>query len=277
MDKEDVKTLINKSFIFVDKPINLSSHEVSSYISKLFNVKAGHAGTLDPNVSGLLIIGLGKATKMLRFLAEQPKEYVCLMKLKNDMKEEEVKKLLLSFQKEVLQMPPEKSAVAKKLRKRKVYNVKFIEKQQKLVLFNTLVEKGTYMRVLCQQMNGEMVDLRRVSYAGISEEKGVTMQKIFRAMYKYNNGDNKEILEILHTTDETFYMSNLQKIFIKETAVRNIMNGSPLYKAGVIEEKTGKLEKGYACAFCGKNLVAIMKVVNDNKKNIVATIERLNV
>ncbi len=64
-------------FLLIDKEKNISSFNTDSKIKKLFETKkVGHAGTLDPNATGLLILGVGKATKLLRFIENKNKEYI---------------------------------------------------------------------------------------------------------------------------------------------------------------------------------------------------------
>lgn len=63
-------------FLLVDKPQGWTSHDVVDEARRLFGIrKIGHAGTLDPMATGLLILGLGKAARLLRFLTDLPKEY----------------------------------------------------------------------------------------------------------------------------------------------------------------------------------------------------------
>ncbi|MCX6768809.1 MAG: RNA-guided pseudouridylation complex pseudouridine synthase subunit Cbf5, partial [Candidatus Micrarchaeota archaeon] len=65
----DVEALLNNSVAIIDKPRGPTSHEVSSWVKKLAGVsRTGHAGTLDPNVSGVLPVALGRATKLLRYI-----------------------------------------------------------------------------------------------------------------------------------------------------------------------------------------------------------------
>lgn len=60
----------------VDKPAGMTSHDVVGRIRKIFGQRAvGHAGTLDPDATGVLLVGLGRATRLLRFLAERDKTY----------------------------------------------------------------------------------------------------------------------------------------------------------------------------------------------------------
>ena len=71
-----------KGILLVHKPPNISSHGVVVRIRTLFRIKrVGHAGTLDPFATGLLILCLGEATKIAEYVADFEKEYVAVMKL----------------------------------------------------------------------------------------------------------------------------------------------------------------------------------------------------
>src|SRR5689334_1355969 len=61
--------------LLVDKPANVTSHDVVAQIRRDHGGRAGHAGTLDPFATGLLVILLGRATRLQRFLLELPKTY----------------------------------------------------------------------------------------------------------------------------------------------------------------------------------------------------------
>ena len=61
----------------VDKPAGWTSHDVVARCRKVFGQKrVGHAGTLDPGATGVLVVGLGTATRLLRFVTDLPKSYV---------------------------------------------------------------------------------------------------------------------------------------------------------------------------------------------------------
>ncbi|MCP3977087.1 MAG: tRNA pseudouridine(55) synthase TruB [bacterium] len=63
-------------FLLVDKPTGWTSHDVVAKVRGLARLKkVGHAGTLDPMATGLLVLGLGNATRLLRFVQGLPKEY----------------------------------------------------------------------------------------------------------------------------------------------------------------------------------------------------------
>ena len=64
-------------FIIVNKPKNMTSHDVCNKIRKIMKTKkVGHSGTLDPLATGVLVIGVGKATKLLNYLENHDKTYV---------------------------------------------------------------------------------------------------------------------------------------------------------------------------------------------------------
>ena len=78
--------------ININKPCGPTSHQVSAWISKIFNRKAGHSGTLDPKVIGVLPIGIGKGTVFLHLLLKFPKEYVGIMKLHKSVEKSKLEK-----------------------------------------------------------------------------------------------------------------------------------------------------------------------------------------
>jgi tRNA pseudouridine55 synthase len=63
-------------FLAVDKPGAVTSHDVVAQVRRITGIrKAGHAGTLDPMATGLVLVALGGATRLIRFLQDLPKEY----------------------------------------------------------------------------------------------------------------------------------------------------------------------------------------------------------
>jgi tRNA pseudouridine55 synthase len=69
------------SVLLFDKPAGLTSHDVVARVRRERGVKAGHAGTLDPFATGLLLILLGRATRLQRFLVGLPKTYLATARL----------------------------------------------------------------------------------------------------------------------------------------------------------------------------------------------------
>jgi tRNA pseudouridine55 synthase len=69
-------TTAPSGLVLVDKPTGITSHDAVDRVRRALGTrKVGHAGTLDPMASGLLVVGVGRATRLLRFLGELPKLY----------------------------------------------------------------------------------------------------------------------------------------------------------------------------------------------------------
>ena len=81
-NKRPIKELLEYGIVNLDKPSGPTSHQVSAYAQKALHIKkAGHSGTLDPAVTGILPVALGRGTRVVQSLLTAGKEYVCLMKL----------------------------------------------------------------------------------------------------------------------------------------------------------------------------------------------------
>ncbi|MDE0168633.1 MAG: tRNA pseudouridine(55) synthase TruB [bacterium] len=120
---------VGPGFVLVDKATGWTSHDVVAKARTLFRIrKIGHAGTLDPMATGLLVLGLGAATRLLRFITDQPKEYVAtacfgvttdtldadgevLDRTPMEVGAADVAEVMAGYVGEVLQVPPMFSAV----------------------------------------------------------------------------------------------------------------------------------------------------------------------
>ena len=129
---------MKNGFLIINKPKGITSHDVVNIVRKKFNIKkVGHAGTLDPFATGVLIIGINKATRLLEFLKNEKKVYSVKAKLgiitqtfdiDDEIKEKhevtqqhlkKLKKLVYSFVGDYLQVPPAYSA--KKYQGKRLY------------------------------------------------------------------------------------------------------------------------------------------------------------
>ena len=103
-----VDELLSCSFLILDKPRGPSSHEVTTYLRKLLGVKkVGQMGTLDPKVSGVIIVGIGKAVRLLRFVDTEKKTYVGVMRTRRA--PENIAEIQSEFDKfvgKITQVPP---------------------------------------------------------------------------------------------------------------------------------------------------------------------------
>ncbi len=156
-DQRSIEQLLNYGFILLDKPNGPTSHETVAWVKKILHVpKAGHSGTLDPQVSGLLPIGLGEATKALIVLLLGPKEYHALGRLHTLPPKEKLADVLKQLTGKIFQKPPQRSAVSRQTRIRHVYEIEVIEQKERLLLLRILCEAGTYVRKIFYDM-GEIL------------------------------------------------------------------------------------------------------------------------
>lgn len=168
-EKRAVETLINYGIVNIDKPKGPTSHQVSDYVKRVLGLdKAGHSGTLDPAVTGVLPVALGKATRIVQTLLPAGKEYVALMHIHKDVGEDKVKEAFVKFTGKIKQIPPIKSSVRRRERERNIYYIKLLEIDEKDVLFIVGCEAGTYIRKLCLHPETEILS-----------EKGLVKAKEF--------------------------------------------------------------------------------------------------
>jgi len=184
--------------INLDKPVNPSSHEVVSWIKRIMNLeKTGHSGTLDPKVSGCLLVCLNRATRLVKAQQSAGKEYVCIVRFHSDVgSAAKVQKALDTLSGALFQRPPVISAVKRQLRIRTIYEAKVVEYNAKrhMAIFWTSCEAGTYIRTLCVHLGlvmgvgAHMQELRRVRSGVLDENQHMsTMHDVLDAQYMYNN------------------------------------------------------------------------------------------
>ena len=140
-DERNIDELLNCGVINLDKPGGPTSHQIDAWIKKILNIeKVGHGGTLDPNATGVLPIGIGDATKALQALLFAGKEYIGLMKLHKDADKKRILDVCNSFVGEITQIPPLRSAVKRVKRKRKIYYFEVIQIENRKVYFVLVVK-----------------------------------------------------------------------------------------------------------------------------------------
>lgn len=178
--------------LIVDKPKGMTSHDVVDFVRRNFDIKkAGHAGTLDPSVTGVLVVLVGKATKLSSKFSNSDKEYEAVMTLGrrthtgdaegrvlredgcSGVTEETIRRVFRSFEGEIEQVPPMVSAIHHKGRRlyelarkgkdvprepRKIHIKELSIKKIDIpdIYFSVKCSKGTYIRKLCDDI-GEAI------------------------------------------------------------------------------------------------------------------------
>ena len=164
---------------------------MADYVKKILKLdKAGHSGTLDPGVSGVLPIALQDSTKIVQVLLPAGKEYVALAHFHQESSEEEKRKVFEKFIGKIRQLPPVKSAVKREERERSIYYIDVLEIDGKDVLFKVGCQGGTYIRKLIHDMGKElggahMAELRRTKAGPFNESQLVSLHELSDALYFY--------------------------------------------------------------------------------------------
>ncbi len=207
-------------WLILDKPIGMSSTQAVGAVRRAYNAqKAGHAGTLDPLASGILPIALGEATKTVPFAVDGEKVYrfavrwgaetttddaegpVSAMSHQRPSREA-IEALLPSFTGQILQVPPQFSAI--KVDGARAYDLardgEVVDLEARPVTIDRLsIEampdadttmfvaecgRGTYVRSIARDMGrilgcyGHVVDLRRTRVAGFDESVAVSLSDL---------------------------------------------------------------------------------------------------
>lgn len=185
---------VDAGFLLVDKPSGWTSHDVVAKVRNLMRMKkVGHAGTLDPMATGLVVLGLGRATRLLRFVQGAPKEYIAkavfgvatdsldadgaiLERSEMNVTQAEVEKAMERFVGTIAQIPPMVSArkvggrklyelaregveIEREAREVEIYSLDLIDfapSNYPEVTFRTVCSTGTYVRTLGDDIAGAL-------------------------------------------------------------------------------------------------------------------------
>ena len=244
-DKRSIELLLEYGLILMDKPPGPTSHEVVAWTKRILEIpKIGHSGTLDPQVSGVLPLGLGEGTKALGVLLLGPKEYHALGRLHSLPSKDKLQQTLDLFRGEIFQKPPQRSAVVRQTRTRTIYELDLLEQKERLVLLRILCEAGTYIRKLYYDMGeilgpgGSMIELRRSRVHQFSEDRLVTMHQLADAYATWKESDDGSKLSKMILPIE-YSLSEIKSVVIRDSAIDSLCHGAQLAIPGVLEITPG--------------------------------------
>ncbi len=276
------------------KPTGMTSHDVVSSVRKILNIKKiGHAGTLDPNVAGVLVICVGKATKFSQYLMDGDKEYVCELVLgqstdtqdsygqvteKSDeflVTKDQLNLVLNEFVGEQTQVPPAYSAV--KLNGKKLYeyarqnipvekqgrminikNIDLLKFDGKSALLKVKCSKGTYMRTLCNDIGSRLGTFGHMGILVRSESKGLHINNsVTLEQLKFLNETNR-LIECMIPVEDIY---ELDKVYVDEKHYDRLTAGNE-----IIANVNVTSEKFYV--YCRNNLIGIGKKVDESRIKI---------
>ena len=267
--QKPINEILDFCLINIDKPADYTSHDVVAKIKKILNAKrAGHCGTLDPMVTGVLPLLINRSCRLSNYFMKKDKKYIGKMLLHADISEEELKKHMKEFIGKIMQKPPVRSKVKRVLRERNVHEFKIIKKDGKIVEFESDVEAGTYIRKLISDLGekiggAHMIELRRTK-AGIFDIKdSFKIEDIEKAFKDYEN--ENELRKILIPAE--IIQTILSRVDIKEGSLNKLLHGKPLMKEDLINNK---LNKDLFCVFCKERFVGVYKSIKEENEDIVA-------
>jgi H/ACA ribonucleoprotein complex subunit 4 len=236
--ERNMEELLAAGVINLDKPMGPTSHQVTAWVRDVLGVeRIGHGGTLDPKVSGVLPIALGKATKVTDLVLRSDKEYVCLMTLHRDAGEEKLRRVLATFVGDIYQVPPVRAAVKRQLRVRRIHSIKVLQVRGREVLFRVECDAGTYIRTLCVDVGealgvgAHMEELRRTRSGSMRERESVQLQDLRDAFVYWKQGDDAQLRRIVLPMETL--LEPLSKVVLKDSAVDAVCHGADLAVVGI--------------------------------------------
>jgi H/ACA ribonucleoprotein complex subunit 4 len=256
---------IRNGIIILDKPSGPTSHQIDRWVKDILGIsKASHGGTLDPRATGVLVIALENATKLMPILLSSKKEYIGVIHLHKYIEKEEVKKAFKEFVGKVKQIPPKRSAVARREREREIYYLELLEIQERNVLFKIGCEAGFYVRRFADDLGkklgigAHLQELRRTRSGSFSEESAISLQDLIDAK---EEGRLKEVILPMEVAVES-----VGKIIISDNSIGSICNGAPLAIGGIVRLEDNIKKGDWVALFSLKGeLIAIGKALIDSK------------
>ncbi len=253
------------------KPSGMTSHDVVDYARKLFpKVKIGHTGTLDPAASGVLILCLGKATRISSFLLEGKKGYRAVIKFgittdtldcdgkeltrkkANNIDFDKIESLLDKFRGEIEQIPPAYSAVrhqGKRLyelarigesvvvppRKINIYNLKivdFFHSSFPELVIDIECSHGTYIRSLASDLGEGMGCGAHLSFLVRTFSGAFELANALTLDELKNYVLNKEVEKVLLPMESA--LMDFNKVTVIDKALFFLSNGNMLFPEQII-------------------------------------------
>lgn len=245
------------TFLLVDKPRGPSSHQVTAWVRDLLGVaSAGHAGTLDPNVSGLLWVGVGPALKLLPLVLEFPKRYVAAVRLHAEAPARELARVLEEFTGPIYQTPPVRSAVKRERRVRTVHRLALVEREKPWLLLDIVADSGTYVRTLAVDLGealgvgAHLEELRRTATGPFDEREAVGLTTVADAVAAHRDGDTAPLHRLLHPMEEVW--RHFPSVVLKDGAASAVAHGAGLASGGVLALPR-PFERGDRVALVGRS------------------------
>ena len=288
VSERSTEEIIHYGIINLDKPAGPTSHQACEYVKNIFKLsKAGHSGTLDPNVTGVLPVALGRATRIVQIVLPAGKEYIALMHLHQPVEEKQLMKVLADFTGAIRQKPPLKSAVRRVERTRTIYYLEILEIQEQDILFRVGCQAGTYIRKLCHDIGkklgigAHMQELRRTKAGPFDESTTYSLQDITDAFWYYTNKQQDTFLrKIIQPVENA--LQHMLCVWVLDNCVGSLLHGIDLKVPGISKLHDGICkEMTVAVKTLKEELVAIgtarmsSKEIMDQENGVAVNIHKV--
>ncbi len=269
--------IINYGVVNINKPQGPTSHQVSDYVQKILHIdKAGHSGTLDPHVHGVLPVALGRATRIVQGLLTSGKEYVGIMHLHREIDEAKLKETIQKyFTGKISQLPPIKSSVKRQQRTREIYYFDILEKDGQDALFIVGCQAGTYIRKLIHDLGqklrigAHMQELRRTKAGPFNESTLFTLQDLADAYHFFKEENNDRFIKkIIQPVDSA--VAHLPKIWVFDTTIDTLCHGANLNNPGISKLNTGIKENDIVAIMSLKEELVALGTAKADSENILS-------
>ena len=246
------KEFFNRGVLLINKKPGRTSHDEVAIIKRALrsievDVKVGHSGTLDPKVTGLLVVGIGLGTKILEYMLLSEKRYIGEIVFHKDISQEKIEDAIKHFTGTITQLPPIKSSVKRELRDREVYGISMqsFNKETRTAVLECAVERGTYIRKLFHDMGeyigirAHMGDLHRTHVGPFAETKGLITTDEFALLIEktkswnlfVKKGVEKKIQSILRPLREA--IPSFPQVLLHPGIEKYLETGSDVFVPGV--------------------------------------------
>lgn len=270
--EKPIEELLRFGIINIDKPTGPTSFSVSNYIAKQLKLnKTSHMGTLDPQVTGVLPILLGRACRLSEYFMHKNKTYVGIMRIHKDVDDKSLNSVINKFIGKIKQLPPVRSAVKRAIREREIISFEILERNSKDILFLTEVQAGTYIRKLIDDIGKEiggahMLELRRVKAGIFDETKIYTLYDFDKAVEEFKKGNEKSLRELIVPAEIIASFMPTVQVNNKQL-IKKLLTGKPIMKNDL--KVPANVEK--FCIFDGPAFIGVYAIVPEG--NIIARAE----
>ena len=191
-------------------------------------------------MTGVLPVALEDATKVVQAFLHSGKDYICLMLLHDEISDDELSRVLEEFTGEIHQKPPLRSSVKRESRRRTIYYLDMIDRDENRVLLRIGCQAGTYIRKLCSDIGdilgvgAHMQELRRTRSGPFTESTRLyTLHDLVDANAKLSEGDEGSIRSIVRPVEEA--LEYIPKIHVRDSAVDSLCHGASLAIPGIVD------------------------------------------